>query len=214
MAELEYALQQSEDGRFSSEVGTLQHLCFKRSSAGDAHNSDVAAAMGCGELLVAAMRRWPKGRDLQNHVASTLWNMSSSHAARLYLREKTAALQVLAALKAAFPKDEELIEVAEVAARNITNPENVVAQDPLIEECILSNKCTFSVTGSKSYLLQVWYDCITCNLVSDFGVCQSCRDNCHKGHEVGSCVTTFAGCFLTLVPRCLHQSFLAFIATV
>ncbi len=186
VAELQFALQHTEEDRFASEVGTLQHLCFKRASLGQLHNSDVAAVMGCGELLVAAMRKWPKKRDLQNGCASTLWNMSSSPAARHYLFKSTDALHVLAAMKHAFPKDEEMLELADVATRNITNPDNIVAQDPLIEECILAGKCTFSVSGSKSFLLQVWYDCITCNLVSNFGVCQSCRDSCHKGHEVSA----------------------------
>jgi len=57
-----------------------------------------------------------------------------------------------------------------------------MAMDPLIEMCIIKDACTFSVTGSKSYLLQVWYDCFTCNLRSNFGICQSCANTCHSGH--------------------------------
>jgi hypothetical protein len=186
VAELDYALRQTDDDRFASEVGTLQHMCFRRGLAGQTSNSDLAATLGCGELLVAAMRRWPKKRDLQNGAAATLWNMGSSQGARVHLRERTDALQVLAALKPAFPRDDEMAEVADIAARNLNSAEGVVAQDPLIEECILAGKCTFSVTGSKSFLLQTWYDCITCNLVSNFGVCQSCRDSCHRGHEVSA----------------------------
>ncbi len=187
VAELQYALLQTDDDRFVNEVHTLQHICFKQSTGADKVSNRIAAGeLGCGELLLAGMRKWPKERELQNMAASSLWNMSCAMPVRVHLRNATDALQVLASLRVTFAKDEEMLEVADVAARNIANAENIVAQDPFIEECILANKCTFSVSGSKNFLLQVWYDCITCNLVSNFGVCQTCRDTCHKGHEVSA----------------------------
>jgi len=58
--------------------------------------------------------------------------------------------------------------------------------DPLVEKCIIKDACTFSVTGNKSYLLQVWYVCFTCNLRSNFGICQSCAIFCHNCHQLSA----------------------------
>merc|ERR1711924_576727 len=47
-----------------------------------------------------------------------------------------------------------------------------MAQDLEIEKCLLAGKCTYSVTGDKSFLLQVWYSCFTCNLRTNYGMSQ------------------------------------------
>jgi hypothetical protein len=84
-----------------------------------------------------------------------------------------------------------------------------IAMDELIEKCIIANACTFCVTGSKTFLLQSWHDCYTCNLRSGYGICSTCvgtyldfclkmaffsskrlmntplsLETCHKGHKI------------------------------
>ena len=42
--------------------------------------------------------------------------------------------------------------------------------------------CTFNATG-RTFCRQKWFSCITCGLVKNAGVCQSCARTCHDGHE-------------------------------
>jgi hypothetical protein len=83
--------------------------------------------------------------------------------------------KIIAELKEKHYKNEEIQEIANVvrpftlssplsfrkviqiffkALRNLKLAQGM-AMEPLIEQCILKESCTFSVTGSKSFLLQV-----------------------------------------------------------
>lgn len=172
--------------RFTSEIYALQHLCFMYSVDGAVSNRTYVAKYGGVELVLEGMKRYPKERDLNNVSASLLWNLACSPDVRDHIRDKTDAVTVLQALKGRSFNDVEIDEVCDVATRNIHNKGNVVAMDPLIESCIIKDACTFSVTGEKTFLLQVWYDCITCNLRSNFGICQTCASVCHEGHELSA----------------------------
>nr|ACI48997.1 hypothetical protein Cbre_JD01.004 [Caenorhabditis brenneri] len=45
------------------------------------------------------------------------------------------------------------------------------------------NFCTFKSTGDK-FTNQHWYNCYTCNMMEQTGVCSTCAVNCHRGHDV------------------------------
>jgi len=49
--------------------------------------------------------------------------------------------------------------------------------------CRLKKKCTIMCTGRKNYMKQDWFFCKTCDMTENHGVCEVCRDVCHKGHE-------------------------------
>jgi len=53
---------------------------------------------------------------------------------------------------------------------------------PLVS-AIDNSICTFAASG-KSYCPQVWFKCVTCNLVNNEGCCLSCARLCHAGHEL------------------------------
>lgn len=44
-------------------------------------------------------------------------------------------------------------------------------------------ECTYHVTG-PTYTWQPWYNCFTCGLLGDAGVCASCAYTCHAGHNI------------------------------
>jgi len=52
-----------------------------------------------------------------------------------------------------------------------------------ISKLLREKKCTFTATG-RNFYKQKWYHCKTCNLERGVGVCESCKDMCHKGHQV------------------------------
>lgn len=43
--------------------------------------------------------------------------------------------------------------------------------------------CTFAATEDK-YIEQDWYQCVTCGISGSEGFCSTCKDICHKGHDV------------------------------
>uniref|UniRef100_A0A1I7UEM7 UBR-type domain-containing protein n=1 Tax=Caenorhabditis tropicalis TaxID=1561998 RepID=A0A1I7UEM7_9PELO len=43
--------------------------------------------------------------------------------------------------------------------------------------------CTFKTTGDK-FTSQHWYNCFTCNMMEQTGVCSTCAVNCHRGHLI------------------------------
>ncbi|KAK8848013.1 hypothetical protein M9Y10_019066 [Tritrichomonas musculus] len=43
--------------------------------------------------------------------------------------------------------------------------------------------CTFASTGDK-FIKQKWYQCRTCKITGDCGICEICAKKCHKGHDV------------------------------
>jgi len=49
---------------------------------------------------------------------------------------------------------------------------------------VIANSCTFAVTGDKSFLLQMFFDCYTCRLRGGYGICSVCAEVCHKGHSI------------------------------
>jgi E3 ubiquitin-protein ligase MYCBP2 len=50
-------------------------------------------------------------------------------------------------------------------------------------DAVRAKVCTFAVTR-RNYQAQWIYRCHTCNLVGNYGVCESCKDACHKGHRL------------------------------
>jgi len=58
-----------------------------------------------------------------------------------------------------------------------------VAAPETIEEAHKRQICTFVITGTE-YATQEWKQCITCGLAVDYGICLSCAQVCHKGHDV------------------------------
>lgn len=171
---------QNNHKRFTSEVYTLIHMCFMSSRSGVSNR--VLAGSKSIQILVDAMKRFPKKQKLQQICASCIWNLGCSVELRPWMREH-GIVTLLKETAARFYGEDELLEVCDAAARNIQN-ETLIAMDPHIENCILQDACTFSVTGNKTFLLQVWYDCFTCNLRSNYGVCQTCANRCHAGHEL------------------------------
>lgn len=67
------------------------------------------------------------------------------------------------------------------------DPEAAFADEVTISKAILdvinTQKCTYTLTGPH-YMVQQWYYCRTCNLVDTEGVCEVCKDTCHKGHDI------------------------------
>lgn len=148
LCELEARL--GERKRFTSEVYTLIHFCFTSSRAG-VSNRLLVGAKGV-ELLMAAMRKYPTKQPLVQICCSCLWNLACSVELRPMMRESNV-LELLKEAGNRFYNQPELAEVVDAAVRSITNAK-AIAMDPVIEDCIIENACTFSVTGNKSFLLQ------------------------------------------------------------
>jgi len=55
--------------------------------------------------------------------------------------------------------------------------------NPLVEQAIANNVCTYSCTGPQ-YAVQEWFQCFTCNLAGNQGCCSVCARICHAGHQV------------------------------
>jgi Putative zinc finger in N-recognin (UBR box) len=47
----------------------------------------------------------------------------------------------------------------------------------------VTKTCTFTSTGSQ-YIEQHWYFCYTCSFVGSEGVCATCAQVCHEGHDI------------------------------
>jgi hypothetical protein len=56
---------------------------------------------------------------------------------------------------------------------------------PEVRNAIAQNMCTFTVTR-REYVSQQYYFCHTCRLAESKGVCVSCLNRCHAGHQVSS----------------------------
>jgi len=54
-------------------------------------------------------------------------------------------------------------------------------QAPSIVEAIQRKVCTYSVTRD-SLTIQSLYECIDCGLRGKCRICETCKDECHKGH--------------------------------
>jgi len=169
--------------RLTSEIYSLMHFLFMYDADGKS-NRISAMELGALEMLMTAMNSFDSERSLQLIACSVLWNMACSQETRNHMMQ-SGVLELLEKVRQKFYGDEEFHEVIDAAKRNICMKSAAIAMDPLIEQCILQDACTFSVTGNKTFLLQVWYDCKTCNMRSNYGVCQTCAQVCHKGHELG-----------------------------
>lgn len=178
---LDMASHMDSHERINSEFYALQHLCFYSDVDGTPNSSYLNQFGGIG-LLLNAFSRYPKERDLNNVGLSLLWNVATDPKLRQGMRE-AGVVQVCTEIKQRYYNDVELGEVCDVLARTVQNA-TAVALDPLIEECILKDCCTFAVTGKKCFLLQAWYDCYTCLMRSSFGICQTCATTCHAGHSL------------------------------
>eukprot|EP01113_Clastostelium_recurvatum_P021644 TRINITY_DN2568_c0_g1_i5.p1 TRINITY_DN2568_c0_g1~~TRINITY_DN2568_c0_g1_i5.p1 ORF type:complete len:897 (-),score=118.68 TRINITY_DN2568_c0_g1_i5:90-2780(-) len=84
-------------------------------------------------------------------------------------------------------------QVIVLAGGQVTNLKSVVeivkgVAQPLTEEHISSSlssqTCSYAYTG-KVARPQIWYECLTCGLTGpNKGICVTCRDQCHKGHDL------------------------------
>jgi hypothetical protein len=180
---LEILANISVSERCQSEIYALQHLgfLFDEQVSPPVSLRLYMLELGIVDLVLQLLHRYPKEQELVNLVLSLVWALGSSTELREAFR-KTDLLQLIKEAEQRFYSDEETRELCDVASRNITNAGASIAMDPFVENCIVHGCCTYAVTGRKSYLMQVWYDCATCNLRSNFGVCQVCAMTCHKGH--------------------------------
>jgi hypothetical protein len=55
----------------------------------------------------------------------------------------------------------------------------------VVADCVARKRCTRTGTGSK-FVVQKWWCCNTCQMTmkSGQGLCESCRDECHAGHDL------------------------------
>eukprot|EP01123_Difflugia_compressa_P004167 TRINITY_DN15520_c0_g1_i1.p1 TRINITY_DN15520_c0_g1~~TRINITY_DN15520_c0_g1_i1.p1 ORF type:complete len:448 (-),score=50.15 TRINITY_DN15520_c0_g1_i1:55-1239(-) len=53
------------------------------------------------------------------------------------------------------------------------------------EKCLVERKCTYTVTGSD-YVPQLMFQCKTCHLEGNLGMCEVCVSVCHVGHAITS----------------------------
>jgi len=147
-------------------------------------NRKIIADKGGLVLIESFLQKYGHDKDLVKESLSLIWNVACDLDVRKTLNQMNLS-KVIEQVREKHYKNEEVKEVADVTLRNLKK-EKGMAMDPLIEMCIIKEACTFSVTGNKSYLLQVWYDCYTCNLRSNFGICQSCANMCHNGHQLSA----------------------------
>ena len=43
-----------------------------------------------------------------------------------------------------------------------------------MRQCVMLGKCTKIVTGTE-FEEQIWYECFTCGMTENVGVCESCK---------------------------------------
>jgi len=144
----------------------------------------IIAMEGGIESVLGSIERFINDRIVVKQGLALLWNLSSDIDAREKLNNMKVE-DIYNKIKDVYYNNQEVQEVVEVALRSLKLKQSV-AMDPLIEKCLLQNACTFSVTGDKTYLLQVWYDCYTCNLRATYGICATCAVTCHHGHNLSS----------------------------
>jgi len=128
------------------------------------------------------MKKYINEKGLQKEAISLIWNLSCDLDVRALVNSLDAKTIVML-IREHHYKNVEIQELADITLRNLSL-EKGNAMDPLIEKCIIANACTFSVTGEKTFLLQSWHDCYTCNLRSGYGICSICVVTCHKGHNI------------------------------
>lgn len=63
-----------------------------------------------------------------------------------------------------------------------SNKVQVNGVDSDIIQAIVERKCTFLTTGAH-YAVQPYYDCLQCGFTGGSGICESCKEKCHKGHN-------------------------------
>eukprot|EP01122_Echinamoeba_exundans_P006052 TRINITY_DN1632_c0_g1_i2.p2 TRINITY_DN1632_c0_g1~~TRINITY_DN1632_c0_g1_i2.p2 ORF type:complete len:196 (+),score=28.21 TRINITY_DN1632_c0_g1_i2:1224-1811(+) len=61
-------------------------------------------------------------------------------------------------------------------------PQTQLSIPEKVLDAVKIDRCTFLVTGPH-YVYQAYYDCRTCKFVDNSGVCESCKNKCHKGHD-------------------------------
>jgi len=147
-------------------------------------NRKIIADKGGIQLVMTHLQKYGSDKDLVKETLSLIWNIACDLDVRKTLN-KTNIAELIVKVKDKHYKNEEVNEVADVTLRSLKK-EQGTCMDPLVEKCIIKDACTFSVTGNTTYLLQVWYDCFTCNLRSNFGICQSCAIFCHNGHQLSA----------------------------
>lgn len=78
-----------------------------------------------------------------------------------------------------------------------------------VADCLQMGQCTKHLTGSD-YMFQPFYKCNTCRWGDEFGnnlgMCRSCRDVCHKGHDTQVCGFLPAFCDCGDSARCQLDS--------
>ena len=52
-----------------------------------------------------------------------------------------------------------------------------------ILDAIAAQQCTYTATG-REFCFQRWYQCLTCGLSGSAGVCVTCAERCHSGHQL------------------------------
>eukprot|EP01113_Clastostelium_recurvatum_P017231 TRINITY_DN2016_c0_g1_i1.p1 TRINITY_DN2016_c0_g1~~TRINITY_DN2016_c0_g1_i1.p1 ORF type:complete len:808 (+),score=177.71 TRINITY_DN2016_c0_g1_i1:708-3131(+) len=61
------------------------------------------------------------------------------------------------------------------------------AAEPMTERSVAASVsnglCSYKYTD-KQYACQSWWECRTCNLANDLGVCLVCKNTCHAGHDL------------------------------
>jgi len=147
-------------------------------------NRPIIAEVGGISLLCDIIKDYMTEWQMLKEVLSLVWDMSCDLGVRKLFNDADMP-SLIQIVKEKHYSNVELQEVVEVTMRNLSL-EKGIAMDPLIEKCILVNACTFCVTGSKSYLLQSWHDCYTCNLRTRCGICSVCVETCHKGHKISA----------------------------
>jgi hypothetical protein len=61
--------------------------------------------------------------------------------------------------------------------------EELKKQKELVDLSNARQQCTIALTGNQ-YVIQPWFECLTCKLTGGAGCCVICKDICHRGHEV------------------------------
>ncbi|KAH3756321.1 calpain-15 [Pelomyxa schiedti] len=159
-----------------SSLTMLTHLAFFRENRILFHEVD------CLSLILQMLNKYKAEKGFVKSAVSLLWSLSCDLGVREALNNLNAS-EVINRASTQHYANVEVRETCDVALRNLQLA-TAIAMDPLIEKCILSNACTFSATGDKTFLLQPWYDCYTCNLRTGYGVCAVCAETCHHNHHL------------------------------
>lgn len=76
-------------------------------------------------------------------------------------------------------------QIIDSANQNHLIPPELNPPPPSINKLVpkIEAICTYSATD-KTYGIQKWYQCRTCNISGNCGFCEICAKICHKGHDV------------------------------